>query len=386
MGFWSGANSRSRAIALLFTGASALVAIGLILTVVRPAARATSPGPAVNERPTSLPKPQQDTVPLDVTAHLSIGPDEATAMTVSPGVVWLAIQGATAAATGTLIRVDATNAHRAASWPVGGDPVAVAAGGGFVWVANGVGDGSVTPAMQSTVEQFDQATGALVNVYRVQDPRGLVANPASALVISGEPGQRTAVSLLARGHAQLMTTLAGTLNVPLSSLSPEVAVAVCAGQAFVALTSVLTSSSNVAIYALPSGGGPVRTVATLPNDYEASMACDVDSLFVIGAAGNGDVSVARVSIAKGTVTNLWEGPYPVAVAALTGRIWIAYSDDSLNQSFLTSLDPVTGLAAAARSVLPSPPSSGDPNLLVPGDSGLWLVASLGNELLHIATN
>jgi hypothetical protein len=249
-----------------------------------------------------------------------------------------------------------------------------------------MGDGSVTQAMQSTVEQFEQATGTLVNSYRLQDPRGLVANPASALVISGEPGQRTAISLLAGGHAQLLTTLPGTLNVPLSSLSPEVAVAVCTDQAFVALTSVLTSSSNVAIYSLPSGGGPVRKVATIANDYEASMACDIDSLFVIGAAGNGDVSVARVSIAKGTVTNLWEGPYPVAVASMTGRIWIAYSDDSLNHSFLTSLDPVTGLAAAARSVLPPPPSSGDPNLLVPGDSGLWLVASLGNELLHIATN
>jgi len=371
---------------LLATGASALVAIGLILAVVRPAARSTSPRPTANEHPTSPPRQLQNTVPLDVTAQLSLGANEATAMTVSPGVVWLATQGATAGATGTLIRVDATNAHKTASWPVGGDPVAVAAGGDYVWVANGMGDGSVTQAMQSTVEQFEQATGALVNSYRLQDPRGLVANPASALVISGEPGQRTAISLLAGGHAQLLTTLPGTLNVPLSSLSPEVAVAVCTDQAFVALTSVLTSSSNVAIYSLPSGGGPVRKVATIANDYEASMACDIDSLFVIGAAGNGDVSVARVSIAKGTVTNLWEGPYPVAVASMTGRIWIAYSDDSLNQSFLTSLDPVTGLAAAARSVLPPPPSSGDPNLLVPGDSGLWLVASLGNELLHIATN
>jgi hypothetical protein len=57
----------------------------------------------------------------------------------------------------------------------------------------------------------------------------------------------------------------------------------------------------------------------------------------------------------------------------------------LNQTFLTSLDPVTGIAAAARSILPAPPSDGDPNILVPGDTGLWLVASLGNQLLHIAT-
>ena len=225
-----------------------------------------------------------------------------------------------------------------------------------------------------------------MHVYQIHDPRGLVANPASALVIAGDAGQQTAISLLASGHAQRITTLPGTLNVPLSSLSPEVAVAVCSQQAVVALTSVLTSSSNVAIYALPPTGGPVRKVATLSNDYEATITCDADSLFVVGAAGNGNVSVARVGITKGDITNLWEGPYPVAVAAMAGRIWIAYSDDALDQSFLTSLDPVTGLAAPARSTLPAPPSIGDPNLLVPGDTGLWLVASLGNQLLHIATS
>ena len=75
----------------------------------------------------------------------------------------------------------------------------------------------------------------------------------------------------------------------------------------------------------------------------------------------------------------------MAVASLGGRIWIAYSDDALNQSFLTSLDPVTGRAAPSRSMLPSPPTTGDPNLLIPGAEGLWLVASLGNQLLHIAT-
>jgi len=115
------------------------------------------------------------------------------------------------------------------------------------------------------------------------------------------------------------------------------------------------------------------------------MACDATSLFLIGAAGDGNVSVARVATADGAVTDLWEGPYPVAVASLTGRVWIAYSDDSLNQTFLTSLDPVTGRAAPSRSMLPAPPASGDPNLLIPGDSGLWLVASLGDQLLHIAT-
>jgi hypothetical protein len=46
---------------------------------------------------------------------------------------------------------------------------------------------------------------------------------------------------------------------------------------------------------------------------------------------------------------------------------------------------VTGIAMSTRSILPAPSNGGDPNLLIPGDSGLWLVASQGNVLLHVAT-
>lgn len=378
-------NSRSRSVVLLAGASSTIVVVGLILAVVRPAALTSptaSPSPTVNDVPTPTP---QTTIPLDVTARLNLAPREATAMTVSPGVVWIATGAVTHGGTGALMRVDASTARATESWAVGGDPVAVAAGGDFVWVANGVANGAGTVAEQNTVEQFDITTGALVHVYAVLDPRGLVANRTSALVIAANPGQQSAISLLAGGRATAVATLPGTLNVPLSSLSPEVALAVCTNKAFVALTSLLTSSSNVTIYALPTTGGSVRRVATIPNDYEASMACDANSLFLIGAAGDGNVSVARVATADGAVTNLWEGPYPVAVASLSGRIWIAYSDDALNQSFLTSLDPVTGRAAPSRSMLPAPPTTGDPNLLIPGDSGLWLVASLGTQLLHIAT-
>ncbi len=384
MGLWVRLNSRSRSVALLAGGASTIVIVGLILAVVRPVGP-TSPNALPRPRVPAVPTPTpQTTVPLDVTARLNLAPREATAMSVGPGVVWVATHAVTHGGRGTLLRVDGSTARATASWAVGGDPVAVAADGDFVWVANRA-EGAGTVAEPNTVEQFDIATGALVHVYPVLDPRGLVANPTSALVIAANPGQQSAISLLASGRAQAVATLPGTLNVPLSSLSPDVAVAVCSNVAFVALTTVLTASSNVAIYALPPNGGAVRRVATIPNDYEASMACDANSLFLIGAAGDGDVSVARVASVDGAVTNLWEGPYPVAVASLTGRIWIAYSDDSVSQSFLTSLDPVTGRAAPSRSLLPASAASGDPILLIPGDSGLWLVASLGNQLLHIAT-
>lgn len=385
MGLWMRLNSRSRSVVLLAGAASTIVVIGLLLAVIRPAALTSptaSPNPTVNALPTPTP---QTTIPLDVTARLNLAPRQAAAMSVSPGVVWIATDAIASGGAGVLERVDASTARATQSWAVGGHPVAVAAGGDFVWVANGVAGPPAAAPEQNTVEQFDIATGALVHVYPVVDPRGLVAGGTSALVIAANPGQQSAISLLAGGRATAVATLPGTLNVPLSSLSPEVAVAVCSNEAFVALTKVLTSSSNVTVYAFPTTGGAVRRVATIPNDYEASLACDANSLFLIGAAGNGNVSVARIATADGAVANLWEGPYPVAVASLSGRIWIAYSDDALNQSFLTSLDPVTGRASPSRSMLPSPPTTGDPNLLIPGTEGLWLVASLGSQLLHIAT-
>jgi len=389
MGLRASSNSRSRPIAILAGGAGAIVAVGLILALARPPAGTQpaipSPTPTALEAPTPLPGPPQTVVPLDITAHLDVAPHPVNAMSVNPGVVWLATQGVTDGEAGTLIRVDARSAQRTASWAIGGDPVAVAAAGDFVWVANGFGDGSKALPEQNTVEQFNAATGALVHVYRVRDPRGLVANPTSALVISAGVGQQTALSLLTAGSAQAVATLPGTLNVPVSSLSPEVAVAVCAHQAFLALTEVLTDSSNVTIYSVPPGGGPIRKVATIPNDYEASIACDSTSLFLLGTAGDGDVSVARVSSADGSLTHLWEGPYPVAIASLSGDVWIAYADDSLDKSFLTSLNPVTGIAATARSILPVVPNSDAQGLLIADASGLWLVASQGNQLLHIAT-
>jgi hypothetical protein len=385
MGFRAGSNSRSQAIALLAAGAGGIVVIGLILALVRPAPVSTPTPSPPSLLPTPPPTPTQITVPLDVAAALNLGPHPVNAMAVTNGDVWLATQGATAGASGMLFRVDSATALTTANWSVGGTPVAVAASGDFVWVANGSGSTSVTSPGHDTVEQFDAATGALVHLYQVSDPQGLVANPTSAMVVAANSAQETTISLLSDGATKAVTTLPGVLSPPVSSLSPEVAVSVCSGRVFLALTRVVPGASNVTIYSLPPEGGSVRKVVTVPFDYEASTACDSTSVFLIGAAGDGDASIARVSVADGSVTNLWEGPYPVAVAFLSGRIWIAYSDDVLNESALTSLDPATGIPMQTRSILPAPSSDGNPNLLVPGDSGLWLVASQGTLLLHVAT-
>jgi hypothetical protein len=227
-------------------------------------------------------------------------------------------------------------------------------------------------------------SGALVHAYPLPDPRGLVANPASALVMSGSAGNQTVISLLGAGLRKVVTTLPGSLEVPVSSLSTEAALAVCSYRVYLALSNRVVTGSSVTIYSVPPEGGPVEEVTAIPDDYEASMACDPTSVFLIGAAGDGEASVTRVSIATGSRTNLWEGPYPVTVAFLSGRVWITYSDDVLNESLLTSLDPASGIPGPTRSILPPPPNSGYPNLVIPGATGLWIAASLGNTLLHVA--
>jgi hypothetical protein len=375
--------TRFRAIAFLAAGSATLIVVGLILALARAPLPhrlpTTSPSPPLPEAPT------QTVVPLAVADELDLGSHQVSAMTVTTDVVWLATRGATSGQSGRLFRVDTMTARATASWAIGGNPVAVAADGDFVWVANGSGSRGESVSGENTVQQFNAATGTLVHSFALLDPRGLVANPASALVMSGTAANQTAISLLAGGVRNVVTTLRGSLEVPISSLSTESALAVCSGRVYLALSNRVVTGSSVTIYAVQPSGGQIEDVKTIPDDYEASMACDPTSVFLIGAAGDGEASVTRVSIADGSLTNLWEGPYPVTVAFLAGRVWIAYSDDVLNESLLTSLDPATGIPGPTRSILPPPPNIGFPNLVIPGENGLWIAASLGNVLLHVAT-
>ena len=328
--------SRFRAIAFLAGGSATLVVVGLILALARPPVPgkpAASPSPLIPEAPT------QTVVPLAVADELDLGPHQVVSMAVTTGVVWLATQSPTSGAPGRLFRINATTARTTASWAIGGDPVAVAAAGDFVWVANGAGGRELVPSLRgetppdaNSVQQFNAASGALVHTYPLLDPRGLVANPTSVLVMSETGANRTVISLLGGGARKVVSTLPGSMEVPISSLSTESALAVCSSRVYLALSNRVVTGSSVTIYSLAPGGGSAEEVAAIPDDYEASMACDPTSVFLIGAAGDGETSVTSVSIAKGSVTNLWEGPYPVTVAFLSGRVWISYSDDASNKS------------------------------------------------------
>jgi hypothetical protein len=390
-GFATSRQSPSFAIELLAGGAVAMLVVGLILAMLRP--MQPRPLPA-SSRPTASPtatptpsaSPTQTTVPLDIIAQLNLGSHYVDAMAVSPNAVWLAIQGVNYGDAGTLIRVDPKTARKTASWTIGGNPAAVAAAGDFVWVANGVSDGSAVLPKQNTVEQFNAATGALVHIYRVNDPRGLVANLDSALVISASNPEQTAISLLAGGFSREIASLPGVLQG--TSVSAESGLAECGHQVYMALTNSLATGANAKIYSVPPTGGAVHGIATIASDFAPAMVCDGTSLYLpapFGKAGQG--SLVRVSVSTGAVTTLWQGPGPQAMAVATGRLWITSFVDvaATNEStFLSSLDPVTGVESSTRWFLPAAPNIGDPDLLIPGASGLWTVAGAGNLLLHIA--
>jgi hypothetical protein len=219
----------------------------------------------------------------------------------------------------------------------------------------------------------------------VNDPRGLVANLDSALVISASTPEQTAISLLSGGSSQAIASLPGVLQS--SSTTAESELSVCGHQVYMALSIASPTGASAAIYSVPPTGGAVRGIATVPSDYAPAMVCDGTSLYLpapFGKAGQG--SVVRVSDSTGAVTTLWQGPAPQALAVAAGRLWItSFADIPTDESvFLSSLDPMSGVESSTRWFLPAGPNRGDPDLLVPGASGFWTVAGGGNLLLHIA--
>ena len=129
--------------------------------------------------------------------------------------MWVAAQGPVYGETGRLLRIDASSARQTGSWVVGGNPVAVSAAGGYVWVANSYGDGSLVLPDQNTVMQFNATTGALVHTYRITGPTAVVANGNGALVVSSQTANGpTDIHLLTAGRSSLVATVPGNLAEP----------------------------------------------------------------------------------------------------------------------------------------------------------------------------
>ncbi len=375
------------ALELLVAGVVAAVVVTVIVGITRPTLPAPSPSqhtPVASASagvPTPSPSPSLGpTIPMRITQQLNLGPRVANAMAVSPGTVWVATQGEVYGDSGRLIRINATTDRQTASWVIGGDPDAISAAGGYVWVANSFGDGSRVLPYQNTVMQFNAATGSLVHLYRVDNPGGVVANGSSAVVVSGGYGP-TVILRLSGGRSSTIATVPGMLSGP--SVSPQSALAVCANQLYLAMSNASPAGSSVTIYGLRSTGGAVRRIATLPNHFMAVMTCDSTSLY-LSAGDNG--AILRLNSSNGSVEATWPGTYPEALSFAAGRLWELDQSGTATPApdYLTALDPVTGLASSSRLSLPGTSSYGA-FLLVLDASGLWVVGgSTGNVVLHIA--
>ena len=82
---------------------------------------------------------------------------------------------------GQLQRIDPDSPAVVDQWPVGGAPVAVAAAGGNIWVADGPGMGPAAAAGANQVLQFTPA-GQLVTSSPVTNPLAVVADGSDAAV------------------------------------------------------------------------------------------------------------------------------------------------------------------------------------------------------------
>jgi hypothetical protein len=376
------------ALEILLAGVVAAVAVTLIVALTRPSLPTPSPGhhtPVPTATATATPPTPSSsptlgpTIPLRITQQLSLGARSANAISVSPGVVWVAALGPVYG-TGRLLRIDASSARQTGSWVVGGDPVAVSAAGGYVWVANSFGDGSLVLPDQNTVMQFNATTGALVHLYRITSPTAVVADGNGALVVSSRTANGpTDIHLLTSGRSSLVATVPGNLHGPSVD---ENALAVCGGEVYLGVSELSASGAeSIDIYAVRVGGGPVRTLTTIQGAWEPVMSCDGQWLYVFDVAGDLPMLVSSVN---GRISTLPEGSGASAVGFESGFISQLHNAPGPPGSggYLTALDPNTGLESSSRLTIPGTVSS-DAFLLAPGTPGLWVVGGNKTLLLHV---
>lgn len=337
-------------------------------------ARPTTPSPSV---------PLGPAIPMRIAQQVSLGSRQANAMFVTPSTVWVATISPTYGQPGTLLRIDASSGRQTAAWVVGGDPVAVSAAGDYVWVANSFGDGSKVLPEENTVMQFNATTGRLAHVYPVSGPTAVVADGSGALAMSSETANGpTGIYLLSAGRSSLVTTVPGVLQGP--SVSAQSALAICGGVMYLGVSELNEAGApSINVYSVSFGGGPARTIATLPGEWSPMVACDGSAVYVFDATGDAPV---RVDLADGHMSTLSGGGSPTAIAFESGLIWEFYPGLGPGTpqplSYLTALNPSTGMASSSR--LPIPGTEGSsPFLLAQGSPGLWLVGGNETLLFHV---
>ncbi len=114
------------------------------------------------------------------------------------------------------------------------------------------------------------------------------------------------------------------------------------------------------------------------------VTCDSSAVYVIDATGDAPL---RIDLADGRTSTLSDGGGPTAVAFESGLIWefhIGVSPAAQALSYLTAVDPSTGIASSSRLLIPGTDAS-SPFLLADGSPGLWLVGGNETVLFHVIT-
>lgn len=287
------------------------------------------------------------------------------------GVVWIATPGAGAAA-GSLMRVRASDGARLSPWPIGGDPVGLAVGQRYVWVAAGPGDPNVPAASKDTVAQFDASNGALVHLYSVSSPRAIAARQDGALVAAGGVGSApTTIFQLQDGNAESIAVVPGLLASNPGFSGPSLVV--CGSGIYVATS---TDGAVVNIYVTQVGGTGSSKVATIPASGIGTLACSDQTLYLaIKSPDQG--GIFPMSLTDSVLGEPF-GPRDVSdLAVVGGRLWLV--DQGFERGaagYVNVLDPAADVSLLTFQLPP-----GDSRLLAPQPDGVWLVA--GNQLLDV---
>ena len=291
----------------------------------------------------------------------------ATAATVAAGRLWVAYARGTtssAATLGELVGYSLASGRPQVTAPIGAEPAAIAATDSSVWVANGIGDGSIrAPALADTVEQFS-TTGRLLSTTPVPNPLALAANDNSVSVYYATAAQQAHVRTL-RPSTGSSAAAPGTTDHSLPGESAAGAIgaeplAYCAGK--ILAVSVNHSAGTVTISQL---GTTVSTVANIyANASLPSLTCaDSGPLLLLP----GQPSVLASAGTGYRAVQLSAGPSALA-AATRAQVWLA-DDNAGTLSIATVTDTGSPSSAALSLTIPSSP------LLATDATGLWVIVS-----------
>jgi len=309
---------------------------------------------------------------------VSLGRDFLALAVGAAGQLWLTKDGAPTRqpVVGHLVRV-AASGKVGLDRPVGGGPVALAVAGPYVWVVNGIGDGTTPEAAANTVFQIAPSTGRIVRRYHIDQPYGVTAAGATAWVVAVGQGDVTRVVRLAgtTGAVGPRTSLVGTAQ---NIAAPDIVVGATAVYV-VALTAEPGQPARDVVYRLDLHTGRVTARQTLPTVGVAALAYGQGALF----AAVHNVTAGGVYRLDGRTLAMRQTITPEAARALAtanGRLWALFNNGSAPLRAHLTAFAATGGRGAASVALPS----GNPDLIAADAERVWVAPAGGDSLIEVA--